>query len=344
MTAKRYKSLLLALLGIFLAIIISFAPFTTQSQAQQMASPISPVDPFDQVQLKLEEKSNNLTLKRPVSLIETAQAAGDFNDASSYIVVDMDGGEIILEKSSSQALYIASLTKVMTAIVASDLMDLNEQIVVSESAPKVVPTNMGLIPGHSWTLEELLHGLLMTSSNDTANAIKEGIDAKYGEGTFIRAMNAKSKFIGLKTSSFDNPQGFDGIENFSTAEDLALLTMYFYKNYPELKSIASKEFQFFPETLSHKQADLYNWNGLLGVYPGSYGLKIGNTSKAGKTTIVASEREGKKVLVVLLGAPGILERDLWAAQLLDLGFSNKFQLAMANVTKDQLKAKYATWK
>lgn len=100
---------------------------------------------------------------------------------------------------------------------------------------------------------------------------------------------------------------------------------------------------FYPQDDNHKQADLYNWNGLLGVYPGVKGVKIGNTEDAGYATTVLAEREGKKILVVLLGAPGVLQRDLWPSMLLDIGFE-KLGLKPIGITEDQLRAKYSTWK
>lgn len=304
---------------------------------------IEAADPFEQVQLKLEVKPSDINIPDNKTLIKEAQAEGEFNEASSYIVVDADTGEMIAGKSTDTALPVASLTKIMTATVALDLADPKESFLISETAPKVEPTNMGLIPGQRWTIEELLHGMLMTSSNDCAQAVKEGIDLKYGDGTFIRAMNAKAKFLGLNNSSFDNPQGFDGEKNYSTAKDLAKLSLYIYKNYPLISEIVKKDYQFFPETSNHKQADLINWNGLLGTYPGVYGLKIGNTEKANKTTIVAANRQGHKILSVLLGAPGIKERDLWASELLDLGFAKKFDLDPVNINTKQLAQKYADW-
>jgi serine-type D-Ala-D-Ala carboxypeptidase (penicillin-binding protein 5/6) len=304
---------------------------------------ILPPDPFEKIEARVETKRNDISLSRPNFLISEARAAGDYDKASSYIVVDADSGEVIAEKSSGNRLYIASITKIMTAITALDLAEPSEVLTVSETAPKVVPTNMGLVPGQKWTIEELLHGLLLASSNDAAQAIKEEIDQKYGGEFFIRAMNAKAKYIGLKNTSFDNPQGFDGANNYSTSEDLAILSLYIYKNYPLIAEIAEKEYQYYPATSTHKQADLNNWNGLLGVYPGAYGLKIGNTGKAQKTTVVSARREGKNILVVLLGAPGVLERDLWAGKLLDLGFEN-FNLPNAEVTEEQLRKKYSTWR
>lgn len=335
----------ISILGTFLVGFLLLGSFIFPADTKGIVSPKSEiVDPFDKVQPKLEKKENDIKLSRDSSLIQEVQAAGPFNDLSAYIVVDCSNGEVITEKDAVDILPIASITKIMTAVVAADLAGMDESFTVSETAPKVVPTNMGLIPGQSWTLEELLHGLLLTSSNDTAEAIKEGIDGKYGTGTFIRSMNAKAHFLGLSNTSFDNPQGYDGPENYSTTEDLAVLSLYLYKNYPDLAEIVTKAYQFYPASDTHKKADLINWNGLLGVYPGIYGLKIGNTEKAGKTTIVASEREGEKVLVVLLGAPGVLERDLWASQLLDLGFFKKFGMEPVNVTEEQLKEKYASWR
>lgn len=339
------RAYLISILGTFLVGLLFIGSFLFGATSQEIISPKPNIeDPFDKIQVKLESKENDVKLFTKNNLIEEAQAQGPFSEASSYIVVDANSGEIIAEKASMQQLSIASLTKIMTAVVALDLVGPEEVLTISETAPKVVPTNMGLIPGQKWSLEELLNGILLTSSNDAAQVIKEGIDAKFGPGTFIRAMNAKAQFLGLKNTSFDNPQGYDGQTNFSSSADLATLSLYIYKNYPILSEIAQKEYQFFPETLSHKQADLYNWNGVLGVYPGVLGLKIGNTEKAQKTTIVSSQREGEKVLVVLLGAPGILERDLWASELLDLGFEKQFNLEKVNISEAQLKEKYASWK
>jgi len=335
----------IVLIAIALVSFGFFGYWLPYHETRGMVSPKSGMDDrFDQVLLKLEGKINDISLFRDNSLISGVKAAGPFTEASAFIVVDTDTGEIIDEQGAQDNLYIASITKIMTAVVALDLVSLDETFVVSQRATEVEPTNMGLIPGQKWSLEELLHGLLMTSSNDTAEAINEGVDLKFGEGTFIQAMNAKAKFLGLTNTSFDNPQGYDGPANYSNAEDLARLSLYIYKNYSNISEIVKKEYQFFPETLTHKQADLINWNGTLGVYPGVYGLKIGNTGKAGKTTIVSAEREGKDIIVVLLGAPGVLERDLWVSQLLDLGFAKQFGLEPVNVTEEQLREKYASWR
>lgn len=303
------------------------------------------VNIIDTLRPKLEQKLNTFNIKKGTSIvpIPVADAASEYNQAKAYGVLDFDSGEILAEKNYSLKLPIASLTKLMTAVVALDLVKYDDIFEVSQNAAEVEPTRMGVIPGQRLTLEELLNALLLTSANDAAEVIIEGVDKVYGDNIFIPGMNLKAKFLGMENSHFSNPQGYDSPQNYSSIEDLLILSSYALKNYPLITDIVKKDYQFYPANENHKQADLYNWNGLLGVYPGVLGVKIGNTDNARVTTVVLSEREGKKVLAVLLGAPGVLERDLWASQLLDLGFS-KSNLTPVNITADQLKEKYASWR
>lgn len=301
-------------------------------------------DVFNTITPLLEEKKNDYVLHQSSSFISKAQASTDVNEVNAYVVIDYDTGSILADKNSQEQTPIASLTKIMTSVVALDLADPQELFTVSKHAASQIPTKIGVVPGQKLSLHELLQALMLTSANDAADVVKEGIDTKYGEEVFIKAMNKKAEILGLTNSHFTNPQGFDSKENYSSAEDLAVLTAYAMKNYPLFSEIVKKDYVFLAENKNHKQYDLYNWNGLLGVYPNVSGVKIGNTDAALKTTIVLSEREGKNVLVVLLGAPGILERDLWTASLLDFGFTELANLEPIGVTDEQLLAKYATWK
>jgi D-alanyl-D-alanine carboxypeptidase len=308
-------------------------------------APEEETDAMKTVRPLLEAKPNTFTLKNPTSQnITQAHASSVMDSAAGYAVVDLDTGEVIAAKDGNTQLPIASITKVMTSVVALDLADSREMFTVSENAASIEPTKIGVIPGQKMTLEELLNGLMLVSGNDTAEVIREGIDTKYGEEIFIDAMNEKAKILGLNNSSFANPQGFDDPENYSSVEDLAVLTHYALTHYPEIADIAKRDYHFVPGDNNHKQFDMYNWNGLLGVYPGAQGLKIGNTGDAGKTTIVTAERGGKRMAAIVLGAPRIIERDLWAAQLLDLGYERTLGLQPVNVTEEQVRAKYKTWK
>jgi D-alanyl-D-alanine carboxypeptidase (penicillin-binding protein 5/6) len=292
---------------------------------------------------KLKKQENTFALKKNTSLIPQSYAGAEYEEANSYAVVDMASGEVVLEKSLERPVPIASLTKIMTAVVALDLAEPSEYFTITNSASRQIPTKIGVIPGEKMNLTELLNALMLTSANDAAQAISDGIDAKYNETVFINAMNEKAAILGLKQTHFVNPQGFDDTDHYSSAEDLAVLTHYAMTHYPLFAQIVSQDYVFIPEDENHKQFDLYNWNGLLGVYPNVSGVKIGSTGDAGKTTLVISERGGKKLMAVMLGAPGILERDLWTAQLLDTGFSRTAGLESVEITEEQLRAKYATW-
>lgn len=299
------------------------------------------VDSFKQVEPKLKPKEkSNFILKHQSSIIPAAYAGGDYDRASAYGVVDLDSGEVLLEKNFDKPLPIASITKIMTAIVALDLASRNDFLTVSAESAKQVPSKVMLRVGEKFTLEDLIKSAMIASANDAAFAIKDGIDQKYGGKVFIKAMNEKAKLIGLKNTNFTNPAGFDAKNHYSSVEDLSLLSHYALNNYPLIKGIAGLEFD---DLNIDERFYLRNWNGLLGVYPGVSGLKIGNTGKAGHTTIVVSERDGKTLLAITLGAPGVLERDLWTAQLLNLSFE-KLGLKPANINEEQLKVKYATWK
>ena len=312
---------------------------------QQILSPLpSKVDIFDAVEPLLERKENTFQLKKPINLIGKVSAAEEYENAPSYLLMNFETGEILDSKKADIPISIASLTKIMTAVVALDLAKPEEKFTVTQKAADQIPTKIGVVVGEKMTLDELLHAMMLTSANDAVEVVRDGIDAKYGGDIFIRAMNEKAKFIGLKNSHFENPQGFDGSTHYSTSSDIAVLSHYALTNYPELREIVKKDYAFLPANADHKQFDLYNWNGLLGVYPGASGIKIGNTEAAGKTTVVTAERNGKKLLAVVLGAPGIIERDVWAADLLDAGFSGVFNMEPVEVTEEALRAKYATWK
>lgn len=207
---------------------------------------ISPIGEESKVEALLKEKlasiPNTYTLNKPnmLSLVQPSYASTYANGASSYAIIDFDNGDVIAEKDLSHRLPIASLTKIMTAVTALDLMDPEEVLTVSPTAAQVIPTRIGVIPGQKMTLTELLNGILLTSANDAAETIRDNVDAKYGKGTFVRSMNTKAQLIGLKNSHFSNPQGFDSAQNYSTSEDLAILSHYALKNYPLIAEICKK--------------------------------------------------------------------------------------------------------
>jgi len=125
---------------------------------------------FDVVGSKLKQKSNSYQLKREVGFISEAVAASDYEMANAYIVVDYDSGKILAEKNISQRLPIASLTKIMTAIIALDLAPSDEQFSVSSQAASIPPTKIGVVPNQKMSNNELLHAVMLTSANEIGRA------------------------------------------------------------------------------------------------------------------------------------------------------------------------------
>ncbi len=293
----------------------------------------------------LEKKKPVFELKKETSFVRQTYADSglEAEQANAYLVVDMDSGKILAEKNGESEFAIASITKVMTGVVALDLAEPKELFPIDQTAAGVEPSIIGVTPGEKLTVDELLRGALLSSGNDAAEALRDGIDLKYDQKIFIEAMNEKAKIIGMNNTKFTNPQGYDYGLSYSTAYDVAKLTQYALTQYPLIDDIVKLDYFYLPENQNHKEFKLLNWNGLIGVYPDTTGVKIGNTGRAGKTTVVVSNRNGKKLMAVLLGAPDIKERDLWTAQLLDYGYQKAYGFEPVNITEDQLLAKYASW-
>jgi|SRR5581483_7906589 len=338
-TFSRMKIFLVAFVGIFVMMFLKQIGVS----APRFSFPTKVVDQKAKITPLMEKKPNHFHVNN-IFQANQAYAAQDYDNAKAYEVVNLDNGNMILSKSQDQPLPIASLTKIMSAVVVLDLAKENQLFTVQPEATSVSPTRIGVVAGEKMSVSELLQAALMTSANDAIAVIRDGIDSEYGKGTFVYAMNKKAEFLGLTHTHFANPQGFDSSVNYSTTNDLTVLSQYALTNYPLIAQIVKQEYAFLPASSLHKQFDLYNWNGLLGVYPGAYGIKIGNTDNAGYTNIVASDRGNTHLLVVMLGAPGVVERDQWASELLDSGYQKTLNLAPVNVTKDQLLTKYHTWK
>lgn len=324
----------------FLTFLMSAMPHFLPKHILQ--TPLSKkIDPLSGIKFKLEKLYAPFQLKSAVFFPDNNLL---FEQLSAFGVMDFDSGQILVSKNLSVKLPIASLTKIMTAVVALDLASPADRFTVSARAAAQMPTKVMLKTGENYSLEELLKFALITSANDSAQVIKEGIDAKYGSDIFIQSMNIKAQVLGLKSTHFANAQGYDDVSNFSSVGDLMLLTHYAIENYPLIAGIVQKDNEDLTKDGTDLRFYLNNWNGLLGVYPDVVGVKIGNTGKSGYVTTVLSRRENKKVLAVVLGAPGVLERDLSAAQLLDLGYNKLLGLSPVDISEDQLKQKYASWK
>lgn len=215
--------------------------------------------------------------------------------ASNAVVLNMDTNEVIYEKKANESREIASITKIMTAIVAIEQNDLDEKVLISSNAAKKEGSSIYTKAGDIYSLEDLVYGLMLRSGNDAATAIAEHVAGS--EKGFAFLMNEKASWIGMQNSSFQNPHGLDEEEHFSTAYDMALLTSYAMKN-DEFKKI------FGTKKYLSKNIDYYwfNKNKLLMSNDYCTGGKTGFTKSAGRALVTTAEHEGKRIVVVTLNA------------------------------------------
>lgn len=237
--------------------------------------------------------------------------------AEAALFIETKGGQILFAKNIHERLPIASLTKVMTVLIALEHHGLDDQFLVSERAAASEPDKMLLITGEKLTLKELLYGTFLVSANDAAEVLAEGTTGNRDE--FIELMNDKAAQLGMKDTYFVNPTGLDedGNNTYSSAYDLALLARYIIRRYPFLIDISRIEHIILPQTENHQDYDMYSGINLLTTYPGVVGFKTGYTPEAGLTLITLARKNGHEIVGVLLGSS---DRRDEARELLDYSF------------------------
>ena len=229
-----------------------------------------------------------LTLTMLLALLPCRAEAVQLS-AAAAILVDADSGEILFEKDAGRCMRIASTTKIMTALVALERAKLTDTITVTASH-MVEGSSMYLKPGETVTVEELLYGLMLCSGNDAALALADccgGLDA------FVQAMNEKAAALGMKDTSFANPNGLDDENHYSTAQDMAVLAAYAAED-PTFRRICSTK------TATVGGRSMTNHNKLLRQIEGCIGMKTGYTKAAGRTLVSCAERQGRRLVAVTL--------------------------------------------
>jgi D-alanyl-D-alanine carboxypeptidase (penicillin-binding protein 5/6) len=210
----------------------------------------------------------------------------------------------------------ASLAKIFTAMVATDLMRLDTQVTVPASI-QLLPwdsTVMGLTAGERLSVRELLDGVFMRSGNDAAETLASAVTSR---AAFVADMNAKAIRLGLHNTHFVNPTGLDGAGYTTTAYDLSVAATYLEYHYPVLTSIAAMPAITIPKTATHKTFTMTNIDKLMQLYPGVYGLKTGWTELAGGCLITTASRGGHRLLAVVFGSPAVYHE---MSLVLDYGF------------------------
>ena len=217
----------------------------------------------------------------------------------SATVLEEPCGDALFEQNSHDSVPPASLTKIMTALVAVDHTEPDDMVRIDVNGPELSletdSTVMGIEPGMRLSMRDLLYGLLMRSGNDAAIQIAEHVGGSVPR--FVRMMNDKADEMGLTDTHFANPHGLDDANLYSSAYDMALMGRAILKD-PLLAEIVGTKFY---QPAWDKPA-LENLDLLLGSYPGALGIKTGYTDLAGQTIVAAAEQGGRRIIVAVMGA------------------------------------------
>jgi len=259
-------------------------------------------------------------------------------NATPALVMDAQTLQVLHAEDAGHVWYPASTTKLMTAFIVFESLrtgkvTMETPVVLSANAMNQEFVNAGLRVGSTMTLEDALFAMIAGSANDVAVAVAETIAGS--ESSFVGMMNDTATRLGMTASHFTNPNGLFDREHRSSARDLAILAAAVAREFPEHQRF----FKTSRVVIDGKSVDSYN--ELLARYPGTVGMKTGFLCASGQNIVALAEREGRRILVVILGATTGRERNERAAQFLTQAFAGELQpvggtvLDLANDTSQQ---------
>ena len=293
----KYLSYFTTVLGIsvLVALIIGVFQANVSSTFNTLTSPLP-----DFLSLAKNKEVRFLDLWLPH--IETTEGSTKMPDITSRSVLmyELSTETTVFEKASKKRMPMASLTKIMTAIVALENPK-EDGLYIAKGEHLVGEDSMGITPNEEFTLDELLFGLMLNSGNDAA----EVIAGNYPEGrsAFLKAMDSKAQTLGLLDTKFSNPSGLQGDgEQHTTAYDLLVMTRYAIEHFPRLVEITSTFEKTIPANKYHKEFFLTNETNLISTYPGVKGFKTGYTPEAGMCLVTYLEFKDKKIIGILLNS------------------------------------------
>ncbi|UWW09947.1 D-alanyl-D-alanine carboxypeptidase [Mycolicibacterium brumae] len=255
--------------------------------------------------------------------IITAEGAGPAPEdvsAEAWLLADLDTGEIIAARDPHGRHRPASVIKVLIAMQSLNELNLNKPVAGTIEDARTEGSKAGVNPGGTYTVNDLLHGLLMVSGNDTATALAGqlgGMPATMGK------INTLASQLGARDTRAATPSGLDGPGMSTSAYDVGLFYRYAWSN-PAFAQIVGTRSYFFPGDPERPGYEMENDNKLLHNYPGALGGKTGYTDDAGQTFVGAAERDGRRLVAVLLRGTRVPIAP-WeqAARLLDYGFGTE---------------------
>ena len=246
--------------------------------------------------------------------------------ANNYLLVDVTANQILAAKDVDVAIEPASLTKLMTAYLVFDALrakkiTLEQRLPVSEQAWKMPGSRMFIDPKMQVPVEDLLKGMIVQSGNDATMALAEGVGGT--KENFVRLMNEQAKALGMNGTSYKNPEGLTEPGHFTTARDLATLSMRLMRDFPEyMHYYAIKDYRYEGTPAANSR----NRNALLFRDPTVDGLKTGHTNAAGYCLIATANRDipnvgGRRLVSILLGAASDNARANESQKLLNWGYT-----------------------
>jgi serine-type D-Ala-D-Ala carboxypeptidase (penicillin-binding protein 5/6) len=232
-----------------------------------------------------------------------APVAAPAPNASAFYVVNAANGEVLASNAPQVELPIASITKLMTVIVALQHLKPDDEVTVTASSAHVGGSRIPLVAGERITVRDLLKGALIQSANNAADALAAA--AAGGDvARFISWMNARARAIGLKHTHFERPDGLDAPGHVSSARDVAVLAQVAMHS-PIVRSLVRER----TDTIEGGRFTVHTWNDLLGVVPGVIGVKTGHTTDSGWCQVAAVRRQGYTIYAVILGSPTRAQRN-----------------------------------
>lgn len=241
--------------------------------------------------------------------------------ARSAIMIDSDNNRILYSKNINEKRSVASISKIMTAVLAIESGKLDEYVIIGDEIDKSYGSGIYIKKGEKIKLKDLVYGLMLRSGNDAANAIAYFV----GKDKFVEMMNKKAQEIGMKNTTFNNPSGLDEEEgNYSTAYDMAILTSYAMKLMDFQEIVGSKNYYL------KTNKNTYYWinkNKLLFTYNYTTGGKTGFTVKARRTLVTTASKDNLNLVVVTLNDGNDFKdhRDLF-----EYGFNNYTNVKLLN--------------
>ncbi len=242
-------------------------------------------------------------------------------DTNPWILLDAKSGNLIAHHQANRPWHPASITKLMTAYtvfreIRIGRIDFLSPVRISALALSLPPSKMGLPVGTIINVDTALKILMVKSANDVAAALAESVHGNLT--SFVKAMNQNAKRLGMSTTHFANPHGLHSIDQVTTAKDMALLTLALQNEFPQYSGY------FNIPAIQFGKIRMRNHNALLFKFPGTNGMKTGYTCPSGLNIVARASRGEQELIVVVLGGHSGVERNSFAAKLMQDGFDNKF--------------------